>query len=231
MTIRILLRPLVFAAALLCPVYAHAVSITFNFTGIAVPKAQNEVFGYYVVNGVPSNYVQSLTGNPVTGTVHVTGTPGNLYVDYFSDTWSNDATPGVTNGWSANAGAPDNPNNEADPNVGFVSTATLGATASSILLSANQYYQGNEDGTFDLSLNWATTAGQQFLDGQGQADADVDVLRGNMSEYFSYSDVPFTLTSLTETVGVPEPATWALMLTGFAGVGWVVRSRQRFRPA
>ena len=32
-------------------------------------------------------------------------------------------------------------------------------------------------------------------------------------------------------IGVPEPATWAMMLLGFAGLGGIARARQRGRAA
>jgi hypothetical protein len=36
-----------------------------------------------------------------------------------------------------------------------------------------------------------------------------------------------TITSLTTTTAVPEPSTWAMMLAGFAGLGWLARTRGR----
>jgi len=230
MLIRLSLRPAAFAAALLCPAWAHAVSLTFNFSGIASPGAYQEVYGYYVVNGVPSDFVQPLAGEPISGSFHVTGSPGNLYVDDFSDTWSNSPAPGVVNGWSGGGGVPDTPENENSVLFGFVSTAALGTTSGSISTSSSSFYEIWEDSAFGLSLNWTTTAGGQFTGGQGQAGAFVDVLPlpdGSRGEYIATADVPFTLTGLTEIVGVPEPTTWALMLAGFAGAGCAARRRRR----
>jgi len=40
-----------------------------------------------------------------------------------------------------------------------------------------------------------------------------------------------TTGTFTVTSGVPEPATWAMMLTGFGGLGAVLRSRRRLSDA
>jgi hypothetical protein len=44
---------------------------------------------------------------------------------------------------------------------------------------------------------------------------------------FDYNDVQFVFTNVGMTSGVPEPSTWAMMLLGFAGLGFAFRQSRR----
>lgn len=48
--------------------------------------------------------------------------------------------------------------------------------------------------------------------------------QGNLNNFRNLSG---TVTAATPSGAVPEPATWAMMLTGFAAVGWGMRRKQR----
>jgi hypothetical protein len=72
-------------------------------------------------------------------------------------------------------------------------------------------------GLFDLIFTYSISAGTgRFAGGTGSFNqvGTVDV-RGGPPSRLSLSFVP-----------VPEPATWAMMLLGFAGIGFTVRRRQ-----
>ena len=52
----------------------------------------------------------------------------------------------------------------------------------------------------------------------------------NLGQYVQETYVQAMVTSLTVTSGVPEPSTWAMVILGFAGVGFLAY-RRKSRPA
>jgi hypothetical protein len=76
---------------------------------------------------------------------------------------------------------------------------------------------------FDLSFyspNLTMDPSQLFVSSPGEFGG------GPMESEFFYSDPDLTAQTLTITA-VPEPATWAMMLLGFLGVGFVIRGARR----
>jgi hypothetical protein len=86
---------------------------------------------------------------------------------------------------------------------------------------------------FGHTLRWGGVTGITARDGSGNTIDLPDGFALSMSSDMSGFDYwnaagpnPFTTTG-----GVPEPASWAMMLLGFFGMGGVVRSRRRAVPA
>jgi len=78
-------------------------------------------------------------------------------------------------------------------------------------------------GWMDATLDFTATATSELLslDGVGTC------LAGNCGETVSGAP-PFALIDSVALNGVPEPSTWAMMLLGFAGLGYAgLRTRKR----
>ena len=94
--------------------------------------------------------------------------------------------------------------------------------------------------TFDLTLGLYAGSYPSPLGGIANADFS-DTVRLSSIETFDASGHAFDFGSITGASGriydatgvhtaviaVPEPATWAMTLTGFAGLGWLARPRRR----
>ena len=66
----------------------------------------------------------------------------------------------------------------------------------------------------------------------GLAQAEATLISGieNEQAYFNVHTTTFAGGEIRTQLlleGVPEPSTWAMMLTGFAGLGWLARLRRR----
>jgi len=61
----------------------------------------------------------------------------------------------------------------------------------------------------------------------GNVDFSSYVYDHTLGQYIQDTYVNATVTSLTVTSGVPEPSTWAIMILGFGGVGFMACRRSR----
>jgi hypothetical protein len=90
-------------------------------------------------------------------------------------------------------------------------------------------------GTFDVYylLNGSSTfvdTGTTFAtDNKGNTNYLVDVTGGTFDaiQIFSSSASIFELKQISINTAVPEPASWAMMLLGFCGIGWAVKRRRK----
>jgi hypothetical protein len=60
----------------------------------------------------------------------------------------------------------------------------------------------------------------QFYDDQLPWDVEGTIDTVSISSAQGYADLP-------QLIGVPEPATWTMMLLGFGGIGWMLRGHRR----
>ena len=141
-------------------------------------------------------------------------------------TLQNDLIKNVTYGFS------NSPNFASDGVASLLGSAALGlsygnmsydvrdytATISSVFLNPGTYY---------FSLQNAVTSGNNiaFWDQNGSAGVSFQSGVGALGVTHA-----FTLTS-DAVPAVPEPATWAMMLLGFAGIGVAMRRRRRSTTA
>jgi hypothetical protein len=79
-----------------------------------------------------------------------------------------------------------------------------------------------------FSLTSGFKAGLNTLDFQVGANGPPNVFRIDGLQGTAVSTLPPPPPPPDPTTGVPEPATWALMLTGFFGAGGLLRSRRRW---
>jgi hypothetical protein len=63
------------------------------------------------------------------------------------------------------------------------------------------------------------------LNARGNHAPAIDAWRQSGADFDESAWVAATAES--EIAAVPEPSTWAMMLAGFAGLGWLARSRGR----
>jgi hypothetical protein len=105
-----------------------------------------------------------------------------------------------------NQGYPNGGNNP--PQTGSIATNSLGY---------GDYF--GTDSTYRITLNLAG-GGPTTLHFVGSTDQPWN------DEAFGLDNVLVSGTSITAGPGVPEPATWAMMILGFGGVGGLVRRRR-----
>jgi hypothetical protein len=73
-----------------------------------------------------------------------------------------------------------------------------------------------------LLFNSATFEYNLFATTTGDPNSPVELYRSDHRSYVNNS------AGTLSVAGVPEPASWALMIAGFGGVGTILRSRRRF---
>ena len=90
----------------------------------------------------------------------------------------------------------------------------------------------------EVNIAGGDSGGPGFVNGQlasvnsyglsfGRSFGDVDgVLNSSWGEFSGYVPVSIHADFITSAMGVPEPATWALMILGFGAVGGAMRRRQ-----
>ena len=124
----------------------------------------------------------------------------------------------------------------------------FGRTTPTIILDVSSLFGLVTSAQFEMG---STTAGEQWILGGWNGTSWVGLLTGttegsfvNLPGWGTYSKYAFlsngTVTNETHTSGnvllaalsvtaVPEPATWGMMLVGFAGIGLAMRGRRRQR--
>jgi hypothetical protein len=174
-----------------------AIAILAAGAGLVLATSAGAAVYDFTFTGLDFDIVGQVTATPYAGDVdQLTGLTGTLYFE------GEDVGPvslGPT-GW-AGPGYPDNlvyPNNDAGgPGSGYVDLAGIGLSFS------------GEGENFYLAI-FAEAPGE---DGLYIAPVD-DLDSGEIADAGTF------------TLAVPEPAAWALMLAGFAGLGALLRTRR-----
>ena len=91
-------------------------------------------------------------------------------------------------------------------------------------------------------LNWTVAAGSYWVTYTSSAPTNRETMRGSapnplLDEAFSTFGAPFQpfdtlnlgvqIFGDTASTGVPEPATWAMLMLGFGGLGYAMRRRSQ----
>lgn len=216
------------AALLASPGAADAaIHLQMNFTGVVTTGSAGHVFAY----DDSSTYTRSFVGEPVTISLSLTKDQQYFYVDAFTVTWADDADLVSFIDLWAGEGVPQTGTNESF--LGFYSTVDLYESGGAITIFPTPNFIAYTDSDFGLALNFVTSGAHDPL----SAFSDTVTGGGDINAYLTFvfdpllgpydadSTVHFTLMSLDQTRGVPEPATWAVMLLGFIAVGATVRRR------
>jgi PEP-CTERM motif len=123
-------------------------------------------------------------------------------------------------------------------------TATVSATGGDPVIAITGTIGGNTiagpiSGSFGDNLVFPNTNGTSFLDSQGLSFNDTLGNAYNIFGFFAPGVVTsgnaygerapggFGVGTFTLSAAVPEPSTWAMMLLGFAGLGFAFRQSRR----
>ena len=121
------------------------------------------------------------------------------------------------------------------------SDVTTGLTSSPLVADGVQFFSINFNNfgvgkTFSFLIDvdgtdpaFITVLGSDLIGAQAYADFS-NGLRG-FGSFVAVDGNPdaaqFTITTVTPTPGIPEPATWAMLIIGFGGVGGLMRTQRR----
>ncbi len=212
---------------------ASATILTFNVSG-GVSNHQN----------IPQNYGDNVAGSPQAGHSYgfgAEGTTPNVVVDY--------GTPGEDPAlWTTGYGDLVNVHfNDADGDLTFTTTFTADAnylvnlhgfdlasfftagqtingltitdlaTATVLFSQGRTFVQGVTHNVYDFSANPLTGAQLRIV-------VDLTGL-GSLSDDIGIDNIRFGQ-QLAPMPGIPEPATWAMMVGGFGLIGGVMRRRR-----
>jgi len=176
----------------------------FNFNGtVANGTPAINTFGFLIQNGLTGNFSFTYTGANVTlGSVNLT-TGANLLSGVFGGaniTGMNNATAGGVNDATSSGGV-----------LAFTSDFVT--------------FPGGTQKAYSLSM---TSIADPIFGTPGLTTAPGQSL-GNFAAVTTGS-FEADLTGGGGQGGVPEPGTWALMIVGFASVGWAIRRKSRPDP-
>jgi hypothetical protein len=194
--------------------------MTFNskilFAGAVLGAS---ILGSSAATAVPIIYTvnQTIGGGSVIGTITTNGTIGIIdqsdFVSWDLDLNGLDATHHITNGNS----------------VVVVSGSNVSATSTEVSFSFSgpAGFLLFQDGLFSGTQYWCN------------ASTGADCFQGKsvVPESFNSPSAEFASATGDQVIGtvaaVPEPSTWAMMILGFAGVGFIAyrRSKPMFRLA
>jgi hypothetical protein len=221
-------RVLGLVAGLLAPACAHAApTLTLDFTGTASAGSFAGIFAYTQ----PSPPAVDLSGRPVTLQIVISDYLTRPFVSGFDIHWMGPVPPF---GYVMDGGGFASSYEAMD--TAYQSVVSLTDAGGAIRAFPSLALAGRTDGGTDLTFSYSLSAPQDLrtsffdagVDGGGAADVRVnrDVSAFGLSD--KTTSGTFTVSSLRATVsGVPEPATWALMIGGFGGVGAAMRWRRR----
>lgn len=201
--------------------------VVLDLAGGAVPHTYTQYFANFVASGTSTDLSFAFREDPafisLDDVVLTTGGGSNLV-----------ANGGFESGIVGN-NAP----------VGWTYLNVFGASAAGVVdnnnphSGSNNYFDGAVQAYDAITQNIATTSGLTYnlsfwLDDNGElttfqhlsTNGDTTDPGGNGIDLIVYAG-----NGVPVPGGVPEPATWAMMLAGFFGAGAVLRSRRRLAAA
>ena len=204
-------------AALALSAQANAAVITLDFEGVG----NNQAVGNYYNGGAGTNYGVSFSGPTLALVDADAGGSGNFANEPTKDTimfflQANNATLDFAAGFTTGFSFFYTSSTAATVNV-WSGVGATGSILGSINLAAQHTNNcvGDPNGTF---CNWSAI-GVNFAGTARSIDF------GGTANQTGYDNITFG--SSRPGGVVPEPATWAMMLLGFGGMGAVLRSRRR----
>jgi hypothetical protein len=146
----------------------------------------------------------------------LTGVAANGLAAGFSGTGVITATENSNGSWTV------------DSATGSLSGTFNGVSLSGTITSLNTDFLGDDELIFPSTSSLVDDHGIAFNLSDGQR---VDISSGSGGFYNVESDNTFGAATLTLTAAVPEPSTWAMMILGFFGVGFMAYRRKQNQPS
>lgn len=196
-----------------------------TIAALAFALAPLIVNGAYAASTITYSINQIIGPGSAVGTITTDGTIGTLsaanIVDFYLTL--NDGSNAVNLIWP-NASVVVNKN--ACCNGGTPSAVDLTASASSLMFD----YSGSDSGYFSISGSVGSICYTATSNCWGPTGVGLYNVNGDgRSVYIAQSGNQ--IIGNVVPAAVPEPATWALMLVGFGGIGAALRSRRRAATA
>jgi hypothetical protein len=172
---------------------------------------QDGVHGIYAVEAANAVAGSSAYGDWTNVTTDPSGGNGNLFV---ADGATTDPAATV---WSETVAV--------NPHTNYTFSFDAAEISNACCSNAQFLPTVNATNGTVLDLNGAWQSNSTFVWNSGSSTSAVLSLT-DLNESGPYND--FVLDDISfSTAGVPEPATWAMMLIGFAGLGAAIRSRRK----
>jgi hypothetical protein len=157
--------------------------------------------------------------NTSTGSETVVGFGVTLISPYGFDT---------VDGGFGNDPVPFSPNGASAALTGYTGPSSFADGASSLMFTFTDFQVG-ESFVWDIDVDhpdFLTVIGNQLIGSTGYADFS-NGLRGlGTFQALGTNGSQFVITTFTPTPGVPEPATWAMMIGGVGMAGGALRRRR-----
>ncbi len=224
-----MLRRVIFSTAAMCAVIAAspaAAAVTINPSGSATITSGTAVGSNFTVNfnGIENGVIAGLTSSLK---LTFAGTSGNNYL--FDYVLPNSSTSPTTSSAVTAFGF------NIDPNALLASSSVNGTYG---VVSSGQVSQGyNLELCFKIGQNnnCAGSPGNQGVDMGGSGSGTITLGFSSLPSSLTLSDYMVRYQAVNgsgsaiglQVPAVPEPATWAMMLLGFAGIGMSVRGSRK----
>jgi len=178
----------------------------------------------FVINGDTFNQPYTITNTSTAGET-VVGFGVSLIAPYGFDT--------VNGGFGIDNSTAFAPQGGSDVLTGYTGPGSFADGSTSIAFTFNNFGVG-ESFVWLIDVDQpgaATVFGNELIGSTGYADFSNGLRGTGVFEAFGNQGSQFVITAFVPNPGVPEPATWAMLVLGFGVAGSALRRSRRATPA